>query len=126
MTETLRILVAEKQALIALEIEVLLTELTGSSVTVCSRKDMQRELESAPFDVVLVDAVSLPDNNRATWSMLNIMGLGVVFLTSFDEVPGFTAGQQGFAMLSKPFDEASLLAAVKAAVAKRHAAGQRG
>lgn len=114
----LHVLIAEKQALIALEIEVLLTEAAGCNITVCLPRDMSSKLLEARYDVVLTDATIIPRHNRAQFDLIREHGAGAVFLTSFDDVPGLSQAEPGFASLMKPFDEQRLLAAVFAA-AKR-------
>ncbi|MDQ0456290.1 hypothetical protein [Rhizobium paknamense] len=116
--DALRILVAEKQALISLEIELLLTELTGSSVTVCAERDMERELDSAHFDIVLLAAAASAASNRSRYTLLRQKGLGIVFLTSFEDVPGLTGHEDDVAILPKPFHEQSLLSAVRTAAGR--------
>ncbi|MUO81705.1 hypothetical protein GOZ78_22470 [Agrobacterium vitis] len=124
MTEKpLHVLVAEKQALIAIEIEVVLTEVAGGKITVCLPRDMPLRLSEARYDVVLIDATIMPEQNRTRFDLIRSHNAGVVFLTSFDEVPGFSQPEPGFALLTKPFDEQRLLAAVFEAAANRDPMG---
>lgn len=106
----LRVLIVEDQALLAMELELVLGE-SGCEVVGCAM-DMagalaiaeQHRPELALVDINLLDGMTGPDIAR---HLITEYGSAVVFLTANPEqIPDGFAGALG--AVSKPFDEATI------------------
>lgn len=106
----LRVLIVEDQALLAMELELVLCE-SGCDVVGCAM-DMagalaiaeQHRPELALIDINLLDGMTGPDIAR---HLIKEYGSAVVFLTANPEqIPDGFAGALG--AVSKPFDEATI------------------
>lgn len=110
----LRVLIVEDQALLAMELELVLGE-TGCDVVGCAmdRAGALAIAQREPFDLALVDINLLdgmtgPDIARR---LVDEFGSAVIFLTANPEqIPEGFAGALG--AVSKPFDEATIQGAV--------------
>ena len=111
----LRVLIVEDQALLAMELELVLEE-AGLNVMGCAMdragalEVADREpLDLALVDINLLDGMTGPDIARR---LIEDFGAAVIFLTANPEqIPYDFAGAIG--ALSKPFDEATLRAVME-------------
>lgn len=111
----LRVLIVEDQALLAMELELVLEE-AGLNVMGCAMdragalEVADREpLDLALVDINLLDGMTGPDIARR---LIEDFGAAVIFLTANPEqIPHDFAGAIG--ALSKPFDEATLRAVME-------------
>ena len=110
----LRVLIVEDQALLAMELELVLSE-SGCNVVGCAMDTAgalaiaeQDRPELALVDINLLDGMTGPDIARR---LIKDHGTAVVFLTANPEqIPDGFAGALG--AVSKPFDEATILGVV--------------
>ena len=110
----LRVLIVEDQALLAMELEWVLSE-CGCDVVGCAMDTAgalelaeQARPDLALVDINLLDGMTGPDIARR---LISAYGSAVVFLTANPEqIPGDFAGALG--AVSKPFDEATIRAVV--------------
>ncbi|MBW6421842.1 hypothetical protein KX729_10345 [Rhizobium sp. XQZ8] len=108
----MRILIVDLEYLVAMEAERILTENLDGEMVIAMPRDYPAVLETQNFDVVLIHAslVRSPEAVRR----LNATEAGVVLSTLMDEeaVDGF-AEWPGVVVVSKPFDDQKLVAAIK-------------
>jgi hypothetical protein len=108
----LRILVVQKEYLIALDVKEALTGLLPGEIQTASLADLGTELRARSWDLVLLDTGDTSDTDRRNASAVLASGAALVFLTGHidfaDGVPGF----QEWPVLVKPFIEGQLLDAV--------------
>ena len=110
----LRVLIVEDQALLAIELELILGE-AGCDVVGCAMDRAgalalagARRPELALVDINLLDGMTGPD---VAERLATDFGTRVIFLTANPEqIPGGFAGALG--AVSKPFDEATIRAVV--------------
>jgi CheY-like chemotaxis protein len=110
----LRVLIVEDQALLAMELELVLSE-SGCNVVGCAMDTAgalaiaeQDRPELALVDINLLDGMTGPDIARR---LIKDHGTAVVFLTANPEqIPDGFAGALG--AVSKPFDETTILGVV--------------
>lgn len=81
----LRILIAENQYLIAMEVERMLAETIDCRVTITPLARMQEELAGAPFDVVVLDAAGSEPLNVTRVDIIRSAGAEPVFLSSYGD-----------------------------------------
>ena len=106
----LRVLIVEDQALLAMELELVLSE-SGCQVVGCAMDTAgalglagQNRPDLALVDINLLDGMTGPEIARR---LINDHGSAVVFLTANPEqIPDGFAGALG--AVSKPFDEATI------------------
>lgn len=110
----LRVLIVEDQALLAMELEMVLTDcgcdVVGSAMDSLVAMDVadRERPELALVDINLLDGMTGPQVAR---QLVDMHGTAVIFLTANPEqIPEGFAGALG--AVSKPFDEATILAAV--------------
>jgi len=110
----LRVLIVEDQALLALELELVLEEM-GCVVAGCAMDRAgalaiaaRERLDLALVDINLLDGMTGPDIARR---LVDEFGAAVIFLTANPEqIPDDFAGALG--AVSKPFDETTIQAVV--------------
>jgi len=111
------ILVVDREYLVAMEAERLLSDALSCSVRIAMPHDYLAALAETHFDVVLIDAGMVNANGVEALQLAQKRGAGLVFTTltndAMDNLPRF----QGSAKVAKPFNDADLLAAVQSALA---------
>jgi DNA-binding response OmpR family regulator len=106
----LRILVVDREFLVAMEVETVLTEAFACEVKVATPHTFIVELERGWFDVIVIDS-GLIGGEAAL--RLRASGSGLVFTTlSVDDMDGVT-GWDGITVVAKPFNDHHLIEAVK-------------
>jgi DNA-binding response OmpR family regulator len=114
---TLRLLIAEREYLIAIDAsDILGTEWPGA-VTVCSPADLADRLADSAWDVVLIDVGSDDEALRRDAERVLAAGVGIVFLTGHMDQAKGVAGFERWPVVIKPFTETLLITAVRQALA---------
>lgn len=108
----LRVLVAENQYLIAMEVERILLEALPCNVTIAPLAKLADTVAGAAFDVVIIDAV-LPDPvNQERAALIMKSGAQPVFLSSYDYFAGVGTVVSDHPVVTKPPQAEELAAAV--------------
>ncbi|MCM2475989.1 hypothetical protein HGO38_21165 [Rhizobium sp. CG5] len=110
-----RVLVAEKQLLIAMEVEAILADALGCVVNVCPRYDLEAELATARYDVVVLDAAPSINRNAEYANLIQEHGAVPIFLTSYDDISGNLPQLRHSIVIAKPFDDKIIIEAVRQA-----------
>jgi len=116
----LHVLIAEKQYLIAMEVERILTEEAGCTNQICG-PSLQAELVAARYDVVMLDVSPSPQHNLSRAQMIVDSGAWVVFLSSYEPHSEENKALADYLIIPKPFDSADILAALRWIRAKKEA-----
>ncbi|RXF69600.1 response regulator [Hansschlegelia zhihuaiae] len=120
----LRILLVEDEPLIAMSLVELLTSFGHSATEARNASTAKKAIQGGePFDLLLTD-LGLPDDDGAAlaeWCRRERPGLPVVFSTGRDgfEAPPAIAEGGRFAIVTKPFDAATLRDALEACAGRR-------
>ncbi|CDZ47185.1 Hypothetical protein NGAL_HAMBI2427_20540 [Neorhizobium galegae bv. orientalis] len=106
----LRILVVDREFLVAMEVETVLTEALACEVKVATPHTYIVELESGWFDVIVIDSGLI---GGEAGLRLRASGSGLVFTTlSVEDMDGLK-GWDGITVVAKPFNDHHLVEAVK-------------
>jgi len=115
----LRVLVAENQYLIAMEVERILLEALPCSVTIAPLAKLADTVAGTAFDVVIIDAV-VPDTvNQEHAGLITKAGARPVFLSSYDYFAGIGMAISDHPVVTKPPQAEELAAAVLKAAHRR-------
>ncbi len=112
---SLRVLVAENQYLIAMEVEQILVDALECTVTIVPLARLEQQLGDGHFDVVLFDSAPMPAVNLDRARRVKESGAAVVILSSYDDVSSESSAIQAFPVVAKPIFAEDLIRAVKAA-----------
>jgi DNA-binding NarL/FixJ family response regulator len=110
---SLRVLVAENQYLIAMEVEQILLDALDCTVTIVPLARLEQQLGDGQFDVVLFDSAPIPAVNLDRARRVRESGAAVVILSSYDDVGTEASGIQAFPVVAKPIFADDLIHAVK-------------
>eukprot|EP01035_Chromulina_nebulosa_P048751 gene48751-66189_t len=80
----LRVLIAENQYLIAMEVERILMEILSCNVLIVSVAKLGTALAERPFDIVILEAAHAEKVNVTHTAAIEGAGAVPVFLTSYD------------------------------------------
>lgn len=120
MTSTpLRVLIAENQYLIAMEVERMLREAVPCDVTITPLSQLSEIVATGAFDVVIVEAVLAEPQNAEHTHMITAAGARPVFLSSYDHLPLAGTAASGHPVVAKPPQSDELAAAVLKATHRR-------
>jgi hypothetical protein len=108
----LRILVVQKEYLIALDVKEALAGLLPGEIETASLVDLGTHLRTQSWDLVLLDTGDTPDADRRNASAVLASGSALVFLTGHVDFAEGVPGFQEWPVLVKPFIEGQLLDAV--------------
>lgn len=108
----LRVLVAENQYLIAMEVERLLVEALPCEVTITPLAQLRETLAARKFDVVIVEVVLAEALNVDRTLAITAAGARPVFLSSYDHLAIKGTVEAGHPVVSKPPQSDELAAAV--------------
>ena len=108
----LRVLVAENQYLIAMEVERLLAEALACEVTITPLAQLRETLAVGKFDVVIVEAVLTEALNVERTLAILTAGARPVFLSSYDHLAIRGKAAAGHPVVTKPPQSEELAAAV--------------
>lgn len=114
-SQLFRVLVAEKQLLIAMEVEAIIADALGCEVKVCPRYDLEAELASTAYDVVVLDAASTIGRNIEYANFIKEHGAVPVFLSSYDDMSQQLSHLNHSIVIAKPFNETTIIEAVRQA-----------
>ncbi|MDH4414258.1 MAG: hypothetical protein QE484_13190 [Rhizobium sp.] len=112
----LRVLVAENQYLIAMEVERILLDTLGCDVTIAPIAQLADALATAAFDVVVIDAALAESLNVEHSRLVVDAGARPVFLSSYDHFTGSGPLVAAYPVVAKPPQAEELAAAVLKAV----------
>lgn len=99
---SLRVLIAENQYLIAMEVERILAESLACEVTIVPLTRLESELSRSPFDVVILDAAPNDNLNMVRGRMIEAAGASPVFLSSYDQFPQHGSSRSDYPFVTKP------------------------
>lgn len=108
----LRILIAEKEYLIAIDAKEIVSSLLPCDVTVTTLHELQRQISESTWDLALIDIAGDPQTNRRNANMVLATGAGLVFLTGHTDLAPGVPGLDEWPVVIKPFTSASVLDAV--------------
>ncbi len=120
----LRILIAENQYLIAMEVERMLCEMIACEVTISPLPRWEQELSSTSFDVVILDAAGSDEVNLSRAELIRATGAEPVFLSSYGDFHGQSASDSSYPIVAKPPLPEPLAAAVELAASRRGSDGK--
>lgn len=123
-TSPLRILIAENQYLIAMEVERILCEMIACEVTITPLLRMEQDLSATAYDVVILDAAGSDEINMARAEAIRATGAEPVFLSSYGYHPGQNTGASSYPIVAKPPLPEPLAAAVEQAASRRGSDGK--
>ncbi|WP_143708301.1 hypothetical protein [Rhizobium sp. TH135] len=107
-----RVLIAENQYLIAMEVERILQESLVCDVKITPVSGLANELSAGEFDIVIIDAASSEPLNVERATLVLSAGALPVFLSSYDHFPDAGTIVSSYPILSKPPQADELAAAV--------------
>lgn len=108
----MRILVVQKEYLIALDVKDALAGLLPGDIETASLVDLGARLRAQSWDLVLLDTGETPDADRRNASSVLASGAALVFVTGHVDFAEGVPGFQEWPVLVKPFLEGQLLDAV--------------
>jgi hypothetical protein len=108
----LRLLIAEKEYLIAIDAGEIISGLLPCEVTICTLSELEQHLEGDQWDLALIDVASDPETNTHRANMILSRGAGLVFLTGHSDLARGVPGLEEWPVATKPFSNAAFLAAV--------------
>ncbi|MGV8937248.1 MAG: hypothetical protein ACOH2J_09010 [Allorhizobium sp.] len=121
----LHVLVAEKQYLIAMEVERILIEDAGCTASICE-SNLEAELAAARYDVVILDVSTSIPHNRSLAQMIVETGADVIFLSSYEPDSEQNRALSDYRIVSKLFDSAAIMAALRNVTANKEVRGKAG
>jgi len=116
---SLRVLIAENQYLIAMEVEQILIEALDCVTTIGSLNQLEAQLEEGRFDVVVLDCAPAAAVNLKRAQQVIASGAIPVFLSSYGDDIASAPGSPAFATLAKPVYAEDLIEAVRSARLKQ-------
>lgn len=121
---SLRVLIAENQYLIAMEVERILAETLACEVVIVPLGQLEGALSAARFDVVVLDAASNESLNFSRGRMIEEAGAAPVFLSSYDRLPQGATSVAAYPLVTKPPHPEILARTVWNAVARKSSNGE--
>ena len=115
---SLRVLVAENQYLIAMEVEQILVDNLDCTVAIVPLVRLNDQLREGKFDLVLVDKAPTEALNRDRARQVTQSGAALVFLSSYDDSLAEAPGAEAVASVAKPIQAEELMRAVVTAKAR--------
>lgn len=114
-----RVLVAENQYLIAMEVERILQENLTCEVKIAPISDLAEETSAEAYDVVILDAALAEPLNVERATLILAAGAVPVFVRSYDHFPDAGTTMSSYPMISKPPQADELTAAVLDAMRRK-------
>lgn len=115
---SLRVLVAENQYLIAMEVEQILVDALDCTVAIVPLVRLKDQLREGKFDLVLLDKAPTEPLNRDRARLVTQSGAALIFLSSYDDALVEAPGSEAFPSVAKPIQAEELMRAVLAATAR--------
>lgn len=113
---TLRLLIAEKEYLIAIDAQQILVSHLGCEVTVVTMAEFSGTLARQDWDVALVDVSEDEESNHLLAREVLGAGAGLVFLTGHSDLAKGVPDFAEWPVVIKPFTDRILVDAVKRAL----------
>lgn len=113
----LRLLIAEKEYLIAIDARQIVSGLLPCDVTIATMLEFEQKLEEGPWDLALIDVANDPQSNHHHAAMILAGGAGLVFLTGHSDLACGVPDLDEWPVVMKPFTDATLLDGVFRALA---------
>jgi DNA-binding NarL/FixJ family response regulator len=120
----LRILIAENQYLIAMEVERMLLEMVPCDVVITPLARMADQLKASAFDIVILDAAGNEPLNVSRVDIIRAAGAEPVFLSSYGDHERDQSIVSLHPSVTKPPLPETLVAAVREAASRRHSDGE--
>ncbi|MBW8319344.1 MAG: hypothetical protein K0M49_02980 [Arenimonas sp.] len=114
---SLRVLVAENQYLIAMEVEQILVDALNCTVAIVPLIRLKDQLREGSFDLVLLDKAPTQALNIDRARLVTQSGAALIFLSSYDDALVEASGGQAFRSVAKPILAEDLMRAVLEATA---------
>lgn len=114
---SLRVLVAENQYLIAMEVEQILVDALNCTVAIVPLIRLKDQLREGSFDLVLVDKAPTQALNQDRARLVTQSGAALIFLSSYDDGVVEASGGEAFRSVAKPILAEDLMRAVVEATA---------
>lgn len=114
---SLRVLVAENQYLIAMEVEQILVDALNCTVAIVPLIRLKDQLREGSFDLVLVDKAPTQALNQDRARLVTQSGAALIFLSSYDDGVVEASGGEAFRSVAKPILAEDLMRAVMEATA---------
>lgn len=112
----LRLLIAEKEYLIAIDARQIVAAILPCDVTIATMTQFEQTLDEGPWDIALIDVAYEPEVNRHNANRILAAGAGLVFLTGHNDLAEGVPGLSEWPVVTKPFTDATLLAGVSRAL----------
>lgn len=119
-----RVLVAENQYLIAMEVERILHENLACKVRIIPTSGLAEEINADAYDVVILDAALAAPLNVERATLILATGAVPVFFRSYDHFPDAGTTVSSCPMISKPPQPDELTAAVLDAMRRKSSDGK--
>lgn len=113
----LRLLIAEKEYLIAIDAKEILGAMLACDVMACGMHELEQHLRDNTWDGILIDVAPDPDASRRNAGMALATGAGLVFLTGYTDLAKGVPGFEEWPVVIKPFTDAALFDALLRALA---------
>ena len=114
---SLRVLVAENQYLIAMEVEQILVDALNCTVAIVPLIRLKDQLREGSFDLALVDKAPTQALNQDRARLVTQSGAALIFLSSYDDGVVEASGGEAFRSVAKPILAEDLMRAVMEATA---------
>ena len=101
----LKIMIAESQPLIAMELERILKEVAHCQISICAGTALEACLELDNFDAVFVDAAATLEACVLQNEQIGNAGAKTVFLSSYPKMYEQLSSLQPLGVVEKPFDD---------------------
>lgn len=108
----LRVLIAENQYLIAMEVERILKETVSCDVTITPLTGLGAALDLSSFDIVIVEATAATAPNIERAATIEKAGALPVFLSSYDQIHNAASGMSAYPVVHKPLIQDELSQAI--------------
>jgi hypothetical protein len=105
----LRLLIAEKEYLIAIDARQIISGLLPCDVTIASMHEFEQKLGEGPWDLVLIDVAGHSGDNHHHVNRILAAGAGLVFLTGHRDLATGVPALGEWPVVTKPFTSATLL-----------------
>lgn len=115
---SLRVLVAENQYLIAMEVEQILVDALDCTVAIVPLVRLKDQLREGEFDLVFLDKAPTEALNRDRARQVTQTGAALIFLSSYDHPLVEAPGSEAFPSVAKPIQAEELIRAVRSATAR--------
>ncbi|MFN7008597.1 MAG: hypothetical protein ACK4PN_01090 [Allorhizobium sp.] len=110
---SLRVLIAENQYLIAMEVEQILLEALDCGTTIIALNQLEAQVQEGRFDVVVLDCAPSAALNLQRAQQVLVSGAVPVFLSAYGEAVSRAPGGRTYPTVAKPVYAEDLIRAVR-------------